>query len=232
MLDFTTASGAERKRAYDAIARELGDDQFFTSKELDTLPKILAPMEQVLSFSSGIMDGNTWLIVLTDSRVLFVDKGMIFGLKQTSIDLENIVTIDGETGLIMGTIRVSTAAGPREIRNVWKRTVNPFINKVRAAQSSRRRGEQLQSPGTDARSDPTPGPAPVSDPVPPPTQPDPVPLDMRPAYTPTPSPATPPAPAPAQPSGQREAAIARLDRLLAAGAINDDEHRTRMRDVR
>lgn len=234
MLDFTTATSAERKRAYDAIAKELGDDQFFTSKELDTLPKILSPMEQVLSFSSGIMDGNTWLIVLTDSRVLFVDKGMIFGLKQTSIDLENIVTIDGETGLFMGTIRVSTAAGPREIRNVWKRTVNAFINKVRAAQSARRNGQKLVSPGTDQSSGDDAAP-----PAPSPTHAAPI---APPVQTPTPIQA--PVQQTAQPSEtadhgsvahqtpDRAAAVARLDRLRSAGAITDAEHQAKLRDLR
>lgn len=197
MLDFTTASAAERKRAYDAIAAELGDDRFFTTKELDVLPKILSTNEQVLSFSSGMMDGSTWLIVLTDARVMFVDKGMIFGLKQTSIDLENIVTIDGQTGLIMGTIRISTAAGPNEIRNVWKSTVNPFVNKVRSAVAARRRGEQLLSPGTDGSSQQPPVET----------------RDLRPT-----SPTAQPSPsAPTDITAQLE----RLARLHKAGALDD-----------
>lgn len=206
MIDFTTAHTDERKRAYDAIAAELGDDRFFTTKELDVLPKILSPMEQVLSFSSGLMDGSTWLIVLTDTRVLFLDKGMIFGLKQTSIELENIVTIDGETGLMFGSIRISTAAGPNEIRNVWKRTVNPFVNKVRAAISARRRGEQLTSPGGGAR-----------------------PMDMTPDARRDPAPVQP---APAPETGRSTAAVdvagqlERLARLKNAGSISDAEYDT------
>ncbi len=165
MLDFTTATTDQLKQVYNAIAAELGDDRFFTTKELDVMPKILAPMEQVLSFSSGLMDGNTWLIVLTNERILFLDKGMLYGLKQTSIELENIVSIQGETGLMFGIIRISSAASPHEIRNVWKRTVNQFVNKVRLAAAAKKRGEILLAPGSHA-------PAPVEpssrhvDPVP------------------------------------------------------------------
>ena len=61
----------------------MGDDQFFTKKELKHLPEILREGEQLLAFTSGIMDGNTWLISLTDRRIIFLDKGMIWGLKQT-----------------------------------------------------------------------------------------------------------------------------------------------------
>lgn len=148
-IDFTSAGRDEIKVVYDAIAREIQDDRFFTTKELDVLPKILSPYEQVLSFSSGYMDANTWLIVLTDQRILLVDKGMIFGLTQTSIELENIVSIEGATGLFFGDIKVFTAAGPKEIRNVWKRTVNPFVNKVRQAQAAKRSGVEMLSPGRD-----------------------------------------------------------------------------------
>lgn len=213
MIDFTTAPDEEVKRAYDAIARELGDDRFFTTKELDVLPKILAPFEQVLSFSSGLMDGNTWLIVLTDQRVLFLDKGMLFGLKQTSIELENIVSIDGETGLVFGTLRMSTAAGPHEIRNVWKRTVNAFVNKVRAAASARKRGERMISPGTevDTQSAPLPNSVPTPAPAPAPT-----PQSTR-EITPS-------------ISSEQSLEIARLDRLRNAGSITDEEyHRQRSR---
>lgn len=199
MIDFTSAPREEIKRVYDAIAAELGDDRFFTTKELDVLPKILAPHEQVLSFSSGLMDGNTWLIVLTDARVLFVDKGMIFGLKQTSIELNNIVSIQGETGLMFGTIRIGVASGSHEIRNVWKRTVNPFVNRVRAAMGARQRGEQLTSPGGG--------------------------IYVPPVRTPE---ANPPPPSPASPSttasGNVIAEIERLDRLRRSGAIDEHEY--------
>jgi hypothetical protein len=232
MLDFTTATGEQRKKAYDAIAKELGDDQFFTTKELDVLPKILAPMEQVLSFSSGLMEGNTWLIVLTDQRVMLVDKGMVFGLKQISIQLEDIVAIEGQTGLFFGNISVSTAAGPREIRNVWKRTVNTFINKVNAARSARRSGTQLLSPGT-AAADPTDPDVlaathrPVQEPVAPRYEPEtPAPPVTRsiPHAEERPRREEPRDMVQVQPVQDRSAAAARLARLLNAGSIGQAEH--------
>lgn len=222
MLDFTTASREQLKRCYDAIAKELNDDRFFTTKELDVLPKILSPLEQVLSFSSGLMDGSTWLIVLTDQRVLFVDKGMIYGLKQTSIDLGNIVVIDAQTHLVFGSISISTAAGPREIRNTWKSSVNIFVNKVRAAQAASRRGDRLVSPGTEDQPEPSPSPspAPVHHAAPDPWR------DIAPATAPAPAPT--PAPAPVQqtqaPQFDRQVGMARLERLRNAGSISEDDY--------
>jgi hypothetical protein len=130
-FDFKNASQADRKREYDRIAKEIGDNQFFTKKELNHLPEVLSDGEQVLAFASGLMDGHTWLITLTDRRIIFLDKGMIYGLKQVAIDLDKVNSISGQTGIIFGKIIIEDAAASRVIGNVLKKTVVPFTNKVR-----------------------------------------------------------------------------------------------------
>lgn len=142
-FDFKTCSADERKREYDRIAKVIGDDQFFTKKELNHLPEILAPGEDVIAFSSGIMDGNTWLITLTDRRVIFLDKGMLYGLKQVSIDMDKINTVSGETGIIFGKITIQDGASSRVINNVWKKTVVPFTNLLRDAIEKRKVGSAV-----------------------------------------------------------------------------------------
>jgi len=137
-FDFKNASRDELKAQYQRIARETGDDQFFTKKELNHLPSVLADGEQVLSFSSGVMDGSTWLIVLTDRRVIFLDKGLIYGLKQASIDLDKINAVSGKTGLLLGSIIIEDGASSRAITNVQKRTVAAFTNKLRDAMENRK----------------------------------------------------------------------------------------------
>lgn len=152
-FDFKNASQASRKREYDRIAKELGDDQFFTKKELNHLPEVLSDGEQVLAFTSGLMDGNTWLITLTDRRIIFLDKGMIYGLKQTAIDLDKVNSVSGHTGIIFGKITIEDGASSRLIDNVWKKTVVAFTNKVRdaieARKSASRHALASQSTGDD-----------------------------------------------------------------------------------
>lgn len=133
MFDFKNSGKEALKAEYKRIASEIGDDQFFTKKELNHLPEILMDGEQVLAFSSGLMDGNTWLIVLTDHRVLFLDKGLIYGLKQVSINLDKVNSVSGKTGMMFGEIRIEDGASERIIKNVWKKTVVPFTNQVRDA---------------------------------------------------------------------------------------------------
>ncbi len=130
MFDFKRASKTELTAQYKRIAAISGDDMFFTKKELRHLPEVLMDMEQVLAFSSGLMDGNTWLIVLTDRRVLFLDKGILYGLKQAAIPINKINAVSGKTGLLLGTIEISDGSATRRIKNVPKQTVIPFTNKV------------------------------------------------------------------------------------------------------
>ena len=103
-FNFKTASKSELKNEYNRIAKEIGDDQFFTKKELNYLPEILSDGEQILAFTSGLMDGNTWLLTLTDRRIIFLDKGIIYGLSQAIIDLDKVNSISFKTGLFFAEI--------------------------------------------------------------------------------------------------------------------------------
>lgn len=143
MFDFKNSSPEELKAEYKRIAETIGDDQFFTKKELNHLPEALLDGEQVLAFTSGLMDGNTWLITLTDIRIIFLDKGMIYGLKQTAIPLERVNNITGSTGIIFGDIEIADGSSNHKITNVWKKTVNVFtsmaqeqIQKLKSSSSS------------------------------------------------------------------------------------------------
>lgn len=129
-FNYKNASKQELKTKYNEIAKKIGDDQFFTKKELNFLPEILSDGEQILAFTSGLMDGNTWLITLTDKRIIFLDKGMIYGLKQTVINLDKINSVSGKTGILFGEIFIEDGAKERQIRNVWKKTVKSFTNMV------------------------------------------------------------------------------------------------------
>lgn len=149
MFDFTTADRASLSKVWRAIADEMGDDRFFTTKELDHLPSILAPEEQVLAFSSGLHKSNTWLIVLTNERVIFLDKGMIYGLRQSSIELERVNNIDSEKGLMFGKISIGSNAEIYEITNVWKKTVDPFTKKLREAIKAKHAGIIMRAPGIE-----------------------------------------------------------------------------------
>ncbi len=124
------------------IAQETDDDRFLTRKELKYLPSILSDDETLIAFSSGLMNNKSWLIALTDHRILFVDVGLFYGVHHASIDLDKINTVSCDTGLIFGSIVIQDGAHSRAITNVLKRTVLPFTNKVRDAIAARKNQDQ------------------------------------------------------------------------------------------
>ncbi|CAB3678035.1 MAG: PH domain-containing protein [Achromobacter pulmonis] len=148
-FDYKNASPEQLKARYDEIAREIGDDQFFTKKELNHLPHVLYDDEEILAFTSGMMNNNTWLITLTDKRIIFLDKGLIYGLRQTAIDLDKVNAVSGETGLMFGNIAIQDSAGSYQIRNVWKKTVMRFANRVQEAIEARK-ARFMQQPAAKA----------------------------------------------------------------------------------
>ena len=146
-FDFKNASKAELTSKYNEIAKEIGDARFSTRKELDYLPEVLLDGEQILVFASGMMDSNTWLIAVTDRRVLFLDKGMFWGLKQTSIDLSRVNSVSGETGIVFGKITIADGAQNYTITMVSKTSVKPVTNKINEYLERRRAGNTIQPSG-------------------------------------------------------------------------------------
>ncbi|CAI1117209.1 Uncharacterised protein [Serratia quinivorans] len=130
MIDYKTASKDQLKAEMKRLASVVSDVSFGTKKEFFHLPEILNVGETPLAIASGQMDGNTWLITLTNKRVIFLDKGMFFGVKQVDVNLQNIVSVGGKTGLLFGEITISTSGQNYTIKNVIKASVIPFTNLV------------------------------------------------------------------------------------------------------
>ena len=103
------------------------------SKEVKSLPEVLREGETVKGLTSGFMDGNTWLIVCTERRIIFLDKGMLYGLKQKDTPLEKINSIEHKIGMIFGKITIRDAATEITIDNLQKAAVAPFIETVNSA---------------------------------------------------------------------------------------------------
>lgn len=84
----------------------------------------------MLYTTTGQMDANIWMIACTNQRVLFIDKGMIYGVKQHEILLKNITSVSYKTGIINGDIFIYSYGTMSEIRNVPKTTASKFVDVV------------------------------------------------------------------------------------------------------
>lgn len=122
---------------------ESGASDFWgTKKEVKELPNIIHDDETITYATSGLWDGKTWLIVSTDKRVIFLDKGMIFGLKQIEIPLNKINSIGQKRGLILGEIEIWDGASKMKITHISKETLDPFVKAVNGAKERMEKPKQ------------------------------------------------------------------------------------------
>lgn len=137
-FDFKTATPEQLRARYNDIATEMRETQFLSKKELDHVPHILQDGEQVLAFATGLMNNDTWLITLTDRRIIFLDKGMVYGLRQAVIDLDKVSSVSFTTRWLFGDIHIRDSSGTYQITNVWKKSIVPFTNRVQQAVDARK----------------------------------------------------------------------------------------------
>lgn len=107
------------------------NDTFGTKKEILALVDILQEDENIEFATSGFHDNNTVLLVCSDKRVLFVDKGMIFGTQSNEIPLDMVNSVSYKQGLIMGKISITNGATTSEIDHVAKKDVLTMSNTIK-----------------------------------------------------------------------------------------------------
>ncbi|EMC8779819.1 PH domain-containing protein [Providencia rettgeri] len=138
MINYKTASKDDLLKEYKRLSDVVGDTPVGTKKEFLHLPQILHSNEIPQAIASGSMENKNWLLVLTNYRVIFLNKGMLFGLKQMDINLDNIVSVGGKTGMLLGDILIGTSGQNYTISNVSKKTVVPFTNLVNEARDKKK----------------------------------------------------------------------------------------------
>lgn len=115
---------AEIKRQIEACP---GHYIFWTQKEIRALPQILDEDEAIKAVTSGLMDATTWLAVCTNRRLLFINRGMFYGLRQVQLPLDRIQSLDHEFTIFFGSIRVWDGASAFTISMVLKSSIMPFV---------------------------------------------------------------------------------------------------------
>lgn len=110
-------------------------DSFGTKKELKALPEYLEPDEVVFALTSGIMKqtatsnpsdfgGNTWLVVLTSDRFLFLDAALLTSSVDTqSIRHDKVQAVSASQGWVLGKIMLDLGSRLLTIDNCQKATV-------------------------------------------------------------------------------------------------------------
>lgn len=115
---------AEIKKQIDAYPHRY---IFWTKKEIRALPDLLDKDEKIRAVTSGMMNGATWLVVCTQRRLMFLNRGMFFGLRQVQLPLDRIQSIDHSSTIAFGSISVWDGASSFTVSMVLKSSILPFV---------------------------------------------------------------------------------------------------------
>lgn len=106
---------------------------FGTRKEVNYLPQLLSDDEIIQYAASGLVEGNTVLIVLTQKRILFVDKGLLYGVQTSEIPLDMVNGVSSKSGVLLGEISVMNGVSWAHIKNIPKIAVPVLSDKIKRA---------------------------------------------------------------------------------------------------
>ena len=110
-------------------------DSFGTNKEFEALPNYLEPGEVVFALASGLMKQtgtsnltdagvNTWLVVLTSERFLFMDAALLTSSIDTqSVRLDKVQAISASQGFLLGKISIDLGSRLIVVDNCEKEAV-------------------------------------------------------------------------------------------------------------
>lgn len=123
-----------------------GIESLFGRKEIKELPNILWEDEVVEGMITGNYNSKIGALFATNKRLIFVDKGLIFGLKVEDFPYDKITSIQYETGLMFGKITIFASGNKSELKDATKDLVRIFAETVRAKIENK--GKPSQSTST------------------------------------------------------------------------------------
>jgi len=107
-------------RSIDGMAKFLG------KREIKELPNILWENENVEKLIQGTYNNGNGILICTNKRLIFIDKGMLFGLQVEDFPLDKISSIQYSTGILLGKLTIFASGNKAVIDNVDKLQVRVF----------------------------------------------------------------------------------------------------------
>ena len=124
-----------------AVRNMDGWDRSRTASEGKELPSILWENELPEMIVAGSYHLGNGMLVATDRRVLFVDKGML-SLKVEDFGYDKISSVESKGGMVMGEIKIYVAGNSATFGNVEKGQARAFADFVRSKVNKRSAGAE------------------------------------------------------------------------------------------
>ncbi len=109
-----------------------GCSRFLGKKEIKELPNILWEDENVEKIVQGLYGNGLGILTATNKRLVFIDKGLMWGLKVEDFPYDKISSIQYETGIMFGEITIFTSGNKAKIQQVDKQQARDLCEYVRA----------------------------------------------------------------------------------------------------
>jgi Bacterial PH domain/Short C-terminal domain len=136
------------------ISRLPGGHGFLGRKEVKQLPGILWEDERVENLIRGWYASGTGILVATNKRLVFVDKG-ITKLRVEDFPYDKITSVQYKLGLAGGTLTIFASGNKADIEHVPKDQCKAFGDFIRARMTSISehasvaKADRSASPGSD-----------------------------------------------------------------------------------
>ncbi len=104
---------------------------FVGRREVKELPSLLHDSEEIVDLVQGFLGSGNGVLVATRRRLLFVDKGLIYGLRVEDFPYDKMSSIEYSTGIIFGEITIHASGNKALIKNVEKVRAKAFASHVR-----------------------------------------------------------------------------------------------------
>ena len=122
--------------SYEQITKQIADVGVYVKNlptdELKDLPEVLHETESLRGIARGLYTNQSGLLLATNERVIFYDKGRQWGSHVEEFRYDKITSIEYATGQTGGTITINTTNNPAKIEMVPNIYCKPFVEAVRA----------------------------------------------------------------------------------------------------
>ena len=124
-------SQAKAKVIIEALRASGADNAMFSNWEVKALPDILDDGELPEKIIGGQYNGSIGVLVATDRRLLFVDRGSFGSLQVEDFPYPTIQSVLSTAGMMYGSITIKSAGSSALIDNTLKRFSHEMANFVR-----------------------------------------------------------------------------------------------------
>jgi len=100
-------------------------------KEMAELPNLIGENEEIFALVQGRYNKGEGLLVATNQRLLFIEKGLLFGLKVEDFGLRAITSIQYTSGILFADLAIMANGNAEKITDVYKDAGRIFCDKVR-----------------------------------------------------------------------------------------------------